>query len=153
LIFNSQLDVLSNKNIYLKISGNQSVENNEDEDFNPRAENYAPLPTGQSVSDFGDFASAFNSPATKAKDSDGDEFADFTAAFNSGMTISQPPQISLFNPMIPSIGSPMSDNLVVPMNARLGTGFDTGNDLFNASQSQILTNQPQINNSSNNNTG
>ncbi|XP_011505666.1 PREDICTED: telomere length regulation protein TEL2 homolog [Ceratosolen solmsi marchali] len=137
----------------LKVSSKWPADNNEDDDFNPRAENYAPLPSGQNVSDFGDFTSAFSSPSTKTKENRGsDEFADFTSAFNSSMSITQQPQMSLINPMIPSVGSPVSDNLIMPMNARINTSFTSGNDLFNATQpQQPLTNQPQIINNSNNN--
>ncbi|XP_058801183.1 telomere length regulation protein TEL2 homolog [Phymastichus coffea] len=129
----------------------------EDDDFDPRADNYAPLSqSNQPTSEFGDFASAFGTPpmaqVNKPKD---DEFADFTSAFDSSVTISQPPsqqqqpQVSLLGATIPNIGNPMTDNL---MSSIGNTDFGGGNDLFNTMQTQSFTNKPQITNNSNNNT-
>ncbi|XP_031784859.1 telomere length regulation protein TEL2 homolog isoform X1 [Nasonia vitripennis] len=142
-------------------NGTVTKTDNDDDDFNPRADNYAPLSTSQNVSsgDFGDFTSAFGSPPTsKQQESGGDEFADFTSAFDSGLSISQQPpqpqqpQISLIGATIPNIGNPMADNLMAPIGTQVNTGFGAGNDLFNTMQSQTLVNQPQTINNSNNNT-
>lgn len=149
------------KEFFILITGTKT--DNDDEDFNPRADNYAPLSTSQTVSggDFGDFTSAFGAPLTsKPQQTGGDEFADFTSAFDSNLTISQQlaqpesqqPQVSLLGATIPNIGNPMADNLMAPLGTQVTVDFGAGNDLFNTMQSQTLANQPQTINNSNNNT-
>ncbi|XP_015597202.1 telomere length regulation protein TEL2 homolog isoform X2 [Cephus cinctus] len=148
-----------------------------DDDFNPRANNYTPIQSQNANADFGDFASAFNNPATKTNDNS-DEFADFTSAFNAGVTISNPPatqlqapqaQISLMGATIPNIGNPMAGNLTNPLivgaQSTAAPGFGNigsanilpqnsamGNNLFNSLPPQGVNNQVETLNNSNNNT-
>lgn len=143
---------------------------NDDDDFNPRANTYSSLPT-QNVNapDFGDFTSAFGGSTNKVKDND--EFADFTSAFNSGLTVtspispSQPHQADIV-PGVVNFGQPTTDNLSgtilsgsqsnISAFENLGSGNIStqnttlmGNNIFNSLQPQGVHSL----NSSNNNTG
>ncbi|XP_012287625.1 uncharacterized protein LOC105703665 [Orussus abietinus] len=148
-----------------------ATDNDDYDDFNPRANNYTPVQTQNVTAEFGDFASAFG---TGARTNDnGDEFADFTSAFNSGVNISPAPQaqISLMGATIPSIGNPLaanmasstligsqhptvtsppanlaSSNLLTPSNNATGNIFSPL-----PPQGLNMNNQPQSLNSSNNN--
>ncbi|KAJ8683797.1 hypothetical protein QAD02_019589 [Eretmocerus hayati] len=140
-------------------TGKHQSDANDDDDFNPRADHYTPIPASQGTTDFGDFTSAFGTTSEKPKEtspSGTDEFADFTSAFDSGLNISQqqkvqPQQtnVSLLGTSIPNIGNP---NLINAANPQTNTGFGVANNLFNTMQSQNLINQTQTVNCSNNNT-
>lgn len=113
-IFDSQ-----NENSEKKTSGENNAD--EDDDFNPRENAYAPIQTQSPNSNFGDFSSAFGvtnpsaNKITKAPENS-DEFADFTSAFNSGAKITNDnwsatpqAQISLMGSTIPNIGNPLAN--------------------------------------------
>lgn len=105
-----------------------NVDNNDDDDFNPRANTGSSLPTQNvNTSDFGDFTSAFGNSTNKTKDND--EFADFTSAFNSGVTISSP--VSQLQghtvPEVINLGQPVADNLGGPMIPGVQSNVSFGN--------------------------
>lgn len=125
-----------------------------DDDFNPRADNYAPLQATATAGEFGDFSSAFGSPPKNINPKE-DEFADFTSAFDSSLSISQAhlqpqpqqPQVSLLGTTIPNIGNP---NVMPALSTQIDTGFG-GNQIFNTMAPQAVTNQHQQNIISSNN--
>lgn len=128
---------------------------NDDDDFNPRANTYSSLPTQKSnAPDFGDFTSAFGSSGNMAKDSD--EFADFTSAFNSGVSITNPVSSTQAHmaPGAINLGQPITNNSSSTMlpgsqsNIPAFGNMDSANNMFNSLQPQVA----QSLNSSNNNT-
>lgn len=137
--------------LYDKNEGSTKVVDTDD-DFNPRANAYAPVSQGSnSNAEFGDFASAFGEPA-KPKDNN-DEFADFTSAFNSVDISSNKQQL----PVASNVSNSLMDNLgappmpIVPQSMNTGTGNLIGKS---ATDNSLLSSaQPQFLNSSNNNTG
>lgn len=140
----------------------------DDDDFNPRANTQSFTQPQNANLDFGDFASAFNNPAVKTKDSN-DEFADFTSAF-SNVAISNPPsqpqtQINLMGVTVPTvnnsttnnanIGNAMYANTMQTTGTMAGTAVipnpKTTNDLLD-SLPQGLDNQTTNNNTVTSNT-
>lgn len=152
-------DIFESKN-------DSNIRLDDDDDFNPRENTQSFVQPQNANLDFGDFTSAFNNPATKAKDNN-DEFADFTSAFSS-VTVSNPPsqtqlpqsQINLIGATIPTMNNPVVNNVNINSSLYANTqtadttftgttqNSRTSNNLFDSLSPQNLNNQL-----TNNNTG
>lgn len=135
-------------------SSESQQKDDNDDDFNPRADTSLPIPKQAPLSDFGDFNNAFASSNINSANLN-DEFADFTSAFNSNMSLSNPvpqTQTSLMDLNHPNVANPVPNASMLPLD-KLLSNSDAESNNVNLLQAQNLANQTlnQNDNNKNNN--